>query len=128
MMKSNVNTKWLCMLGTGLVYIVTVCIAYLPSIIKNGMYEFELTFVSNTIAGLLFVYGGIFGIIKKRELSQICYHLSAINLLIVFLVSIAFFHEMNFSGPYVFLHIINPILSVIEFLAFTSSTKMANGI
>lgn len=42
------------MLLTGILFIVTTGIAYLPSALQNGMYEFELTFLSNTIAGFAF--------------------------------------------------------------------------
>ena len=42
---------------TGLFFLVQVLIAYLPSALENGLYEFELTFLSNSIMGMIFIIG-----------------------------------------------------------------------
>ena len=118
------SAKWGIMLMTGIVFVVTVCIVYLPSAMKNGMYEFELTFLSNSIVGLLFVGGGIYGFVKKKELPQPIHMNSVILLQLVFLICIAFINEFNFSGGYILLHIINPILATVVFFVCTSCKKI----
>ena len=108
---------------TGLFFLVQVLIAYLPSALENGLYEFELTFLSNSIMGMIFIIGGLIGIIKKRDLPQVIYMNSVVLLQIVFLICMAFFKEFNFSGPFIFLHIVDPILATIEVLLFCESRK-----
>ena len=108
---------------TGLFFLVQVLIAYLPSALENGLYEFELTFLSNSIMGMIFIIGGLIGIIKKRDLPQVIYMNSVVLLQIVFLICMAFFKEFNFSGPFIFLHIVDPILATIEVFLFCESRK-----
>lgn len=120
------RVKWFIMLIMGILFLTTVCIVYLPSAIKNGMYEFELTFLSNAIVGLLFVCGGSYGLIKKRDLPQILYFNSILLLQVVFLICMVFIEEFNFSGSYIFLHIVNPILATAAFYICTSCKKMPN--
>ena len=81
---------------TGLFFLVQVLIAYLPSALENGLYEFELTFLSNSIMGMIFIIGGLMGIIKKRDLPQVIYMNSVVLLQIVFLICMAFINEFNF--------------------------------
>jgi hypothetical protein len=109
---------------TGILLLVTVGIVYFPSAMKNGMYEFELTFLSNTIVGLIFLCGGIYGLIKKRNLPQPLYCNGILLLQMVFLNCMAFIGEFNFSGGYIFLHIVNPLLATVVFFTCTSCMKM----
>lgn len=123
--KEMKNLKWTILLMTGVLFITTTCIAYhLPAALKEGMYEFELTFLSNTIAGIIFLIGGIYGITKKKNLPQPLYLNIVIVLQVVFFICMAFISEFNFSGAFLFLHIINPIIATIEFFVFTSCKKM----
>lgn len=108
---------------TGLFFLVQVLIAYLPSALENGLYEFELTFLSNSIMGMIFIIGGLIGIIKKRDLPQVIYMNSVVLLQIVFLICMAFFKEFNFSGPFIFLHIVDPIIATIEVYLFCEIRK-----
>lgn len=118
------NVKWIILLITGVLLLTTTCIAYLPSAVKNGMYEFELTFLSNTITGLFFMTGGIYGIARNKHLPQPLYLNSVLLLQLVFFICMAFFSEFNFSGAYIFLHIINPVIATIVFFVCTSCKKM----
>lgn len=118
------TARWFIMMVTGCFFVVCVGIEYLPDILKYGMYEFELTFLSNIITGLFFICGGIYGIRKKRELPQILYLNSIVTLQLVFMICMVFISEFNFSGGYIFLHIVNPILATIEFFSCTSCKKV----
>ncbi len=120
---SKQNWKYYLFICMGIMMLITTGIAYLPGIISNGMYEFELTFLSNLITGFVFIAGGSIGLLQKKELPQIYYLNSSIFLVLVFLTCMAFFKEMNFSGAFLFLHIINPIVALIVFVCFTSDGK-----
>lgn len=103
--KKVVSIKYCFMLAVGLLFCVTVCMAYLPYFTKNGVHELELTFLSNLITGLLFLSGGMYGFILKKALPQWLYTDSVILLQIVFFICMAF---MRF-----FLHIVNPVLATL---------------
>ena len=120
--------KYMIQLITGLFFLVQVVIAYLPSVLENGLYEFELTFLSNFIMGMIFIIGGLMGSIKKRDLPQVIYMNSVVLLQIVFLICMAFINEFNFSGPFIFLHIVDPIIATIEVFLFCESRKKLTAI
>lgn len=115
--------KYVVQLITGLFFLVQVVIAYLPSVLENGLYEFELTFLSNFMMGMIFIIGGWTGIIKKRDLPHVIYMNCVVLLQIVFLICMAFIKEFNFSGSFIFLHIVDPILATIEVFLFCESRK-----
>ena len=115
--------KYVVQLITGLFFLVQVVIAYLPSVLENGLYEIELTFLSNSMMGMIFIIGGLMGIIKKRDLPHVIYMNCVVLLQIVFLICMAFIKEFNFSGSFIFLHIVDPILATIEVLLFCESRK-----
>lgn len=118
--------RYIIQLITGLFFLINVVAAYFPSALENGMYEFELTFLSNLIMGVVFLIGGLMGIIKKKNLPQVVYINSVVLLQIVFLICMAFINEFNFSGPFVFLHIADPIIATIEVYLFCESRKNTN--
>lgn len=120
--------KYMIQLITGLFFLVQVLIAYLPSVLENGLYEFELTFLSNSIMGMIFIIGGLTGIIKKRDLPQVICMNSVVLLQIVFFICMAFINEFNFSGPFIFLHIVDPIIATIEVSLFCESRKKPTAI
>lgn len=122
--KKTLNAKQIVFILTGLLLLVTVGITYLPNILKNGLYEFELTLLSNTITGMLFIIGGIYGICKKKDLPHTLYLNSVLLLQLVFFICMAFISEFRFSGGYVFLHIINPIIATIVYISLTECRKM----
>ena len=119
------NIKWCSMILTGFLFIATVGVAYLPGIIQNGMYEYELTFLSNTIVGILFICGGVYGMIKKKDFPQLIYMNSVILLQLVFIICMVFINEFRISGGFLFLHVINPIIATIELLLFTTGERKA---
>jgi hypothetical protein len=69
--------------------------------------------------GLVFLTGGILGLIRKKELSRVYYLNTTVLLVLVFLTCMAFLGEMNFSGAFIFLHVINPILAILVFVILT---------
>ncbi len=118
------NIKWLILQLTGVLFIITAGTAYLPSMIQYGIHELELTFLSNAIAGVVFLIGGIYGIRNKTDLPQQFYLNSILLLQIVFFVCLAFWREFNFSGFFIFLHVINTIIASIEFLTLITCEKV----
>ena len=69
--------------------------------------------------GLVFLTGGILGLVRKKELSRVYYLNTTVLLVLVFLTCMAFLSEMNFSGAFIFLHVINPILAILVFVILT---------
>ena len=116
--------RYLIQIFTGILFISTVGIAYLPSALENGMCEFELTFLSNLVMGCVFLTAGVKGLLKKKNLSQTIYINSVILLQIVFLICMAFIKEFNFSGAFMFLHVVNPILATVEVFLFNECKEM----
>lgn len=113
------HIKWGVMFLSGLLFITTTLITYIPLFIENIGPEIELTFISNLFAGILFFCGGLYGITKQKDLRQVVYMDSVVALQLVFLTCMAFIGDFNFSGTFVFLHVINPIIATIELLVFT---------
>lgn len=115
--------KYIIMIFTGILFIATVGILYVPHIIENGLHEFELTFLSNIFVGLVFMIGGIYGLACKKNLPQPLYMNFIIVLQLVFCICMAFVDEFNFSGLFIFLHIFNPVLATIELFLLTDCDK-----
>lgn len=107
----------------GLLLIGTVLWSYLPSVIENGMHEFELTFLSNSITGIIMIVGGIRELIRKKDLPIWLYVDSVVMLQIVFLICMAFIGEFNFSGGFMFLHVVNPILATLVILLWCKRSE-----
>src|SRR5574344_531302 len=120
MISAKKYIKWGCMLISGLLFITTALITYIPLFVENFGPEIELTLISNLFAGILFFCGGVYGITKKKEFPQVVYMDSVVLLQLVFLICMAFIGEFNFSGAFVFLHIVNPILATLELIVFTA--------
>ena len=86
----------------------------------------ELTFMSNLLTGLL--YGAGFALAwMGRRLSPMLSFCCTIVLLMVCLVSLAFAGEMNFSGAFFFLHILNPLFVLLHWLLFCDHNKSKRG-
>lgn len=124
--KKVVSIKYCFMLAVGLLFCVTVCMAYLPYFTKNGVHELELTFLSNLITGLLFLSGGMYGFILKKDLPQWLYTDSVILLQIVFFICMAFMNEFHFGGAWFFLHIVNPVLATLVLFFCMPCKRMPN--
>lgn len=112
------------LLAAGLWCLMTVGYVYIPFAVKNGLYEFELTFLSNVIVGLVFVYGAVAGFTRKKVLPPLLYCNSILLLQMVFFICMAFLNEFRFSGGFLFLHVINPILATVVFFCCTNCTQM----
>ncbi|MFA6830446.1 MAG: hypothetical protein WCR67_07105 [Bacilli bacterium] len=83
-------------------------------------YMYELTCLSNLLAGLLLILNGIF---YQKKIFGFLFILVLACILPVFLVtvvcSIAGLASFNFSGGFFFMHAINPLI-VLAFFAFTN--------
>jgi hypothetical protein len=117
------NIKFIIFICLGILLLVTTGIAYLPKFLVGGMYEFELTFLSNLMAGIAFLTGGILGLVRNKELPRTLYLDTTVLLALVFLTCMAFITEMNFTGAFVFLHVINPILAILVFVFLTADAR-----
>ena len=83
---------------------------------------YELTFLSSFIVGIFFAGCGICLIFNKR-IPQILYLCATILLLIVFFVCIAFSNQFQMSGGFIFLHIVNPLLTLFYYLFLCDLSK-----
>ena len=111
--------KKLLFIGTSILLLITTGMIYVPKFINQGLQGIELTFLSNFGAGLLLLWDGIRSFGKRKHLPQ-GYHLaSSCILLCVLLISVLCIGEANFSGPFLFLHVINPLLVTILTLLYT---------
>lgn len=118
--------SWI-LLVVGILMLIPVAITYVPYLMEHGMYEYELTFLSNLITGVVFIVGGLYGLIKEKQLPQPVYFNSVVLVQLVFLICMAFLAEFNFKGSYLFLHITNPILATIVFFLCTTPEDHTKG-
>lgn len=99
--------------------VVSVLIGYIP----QPEYLVELTFVSNTLGGLLLLVDGTLNIAKKKNLPNSFYLNVAVSILMVFLVcmgSLTGVYRFNFKGAFFFMHIINPIAFIVCYMLFAN--------
>lgn len=103
-------------LAMGLLLTATALYTYIP----QAEYMYELTFLSNTAGGILFIADAIIGFAKKKELPHALFLTEAVTISLVFLISVGCtvsgIAKFNFSGGMIFLHVINPVLVVIFYL------------
>ena len=104
--------------GAGVLFIVTTGLAYIPKFINQGFAGIELTFLANFSAALLLL---IDIVLKKKNkyVRQGLYLASTGILICVMLISVACIGEANFSGPFIFLHVINPLLATALTITYT---------
>ncbi len=76
----------------------------------------ELTFISNFFSGIFYIIIGIL-ILVKVKIPQLLFLIPSTLLIIVMLGSIIF--QQGFYGSYLFLHLLNPLLSMIYTLFLT---------
>lgn len=82
----------------------------------------ELTFISNSLSGLLLLSDGIAGFTKKKALPPMLYQLVLPCILSVFstvLFKLFGWFDFNFEGMFFFMHGINPLLILAAFLFAT---------
>lgn len=108
----------------GVIFIVTVLIGYIP----QPQYLVEMTCISNTFAGILFIADGILGMKSKKAIPSIAYLFLYIALIVVFTVcmgSLTGIYHMNFRGAFFFLHVTNPIAFFIMYFCTVNERNEA---
>ena len=115
--------KHLLFLGAGILFLVTTGLIYIPKFGRQGLNGIELTFLTNFSTGLLFVLIGIQGIRKQKPIAQSFLICAGSILFCVLLISLLCIGEANFSGPFLFLHVLNPLLATILIIVFTYQSK-----
>ena len=104
-------------LGTGLMLTGAALALYL----RYLQYTYELTFLSNFCTGVFLIAAGVRGV-KGRSVPQLPYLCFTVLLFLVMATSLAFSGNFSFSGPALFLHLINP-LAVIACFFFASDMR-----
>lgn len=99
--------------------LVTTAIIYVPKFSRQGLTGIELTFLSNFVAGILLLLDSLYGILKKLYIPQSFHLITGSILLCVLLISLLCIGEANFSGVFMFLHVINPLLYAVLVILFT---------
>ncbi len=106
----------------GLLIIVSVLLGYNFSF----SYMYQLTFISNSLSGILLIIDGIVGLIRKKSVPAMLYQFVLPCILTSF-CSVFFvifgWHDFNFSGMFFFMHAINPFV-VLAFYLFTVSINV----
>lgn len=106
--------------GAGVLFLVTTGLVYVPKFINQGLAGIELTFLANFTAGILLIMEAWL-VSKEKAVRQEMHLFSACILICVMLVSVACIGEANFSGPFMFLHVINPLIAVLLIVMYTYS-------
>lgn len=95
--------------------ILGLCFVVLPCIEWHG-FGIELTFISNFFSGIFYFVIGIF-ILLKIKIPQLLFLMPSTLLIIVMLGSIVF--QQGFDGNMFFLHLLNPLFSMLHTLFLT---------
>ena len=106
----------------GLMFIITGIIAYMDQL----EYLIELTFVSNTLGGIILIIDGILSRVKNKKLPSILYLVNCVAILLVFIVcmvSLTGVFKFNFQGAFFFMHVSNPIIFLICYLVFVNERE-----
>lgn len=111
-------------IGIGALLLITTGMIYIPKFMHQGLAGIELTFISNFFTGLLLTLDGFRGLLKKQPLCQELYLAADSVLLCVLLISLACIGEANFSGPFIFLHVINPVIATLLVFFYTYRTPV----
>jgi len=104
--------------GAGILFFVTTGLVYIPKFMNQGLAGIELTFLSNFFAGLLLILD-VWLEKKQKSVRQELHLASTAILICVMLISVACIGEANFSGPFMFLHVINPLLATVLLVTYT---------
>lgn len=106
----------------GVILLLSVIWGYLP--IPKHMNEY--TFLSNTIEGFVFIYSGIILFTKSRHIPAIIDLCLVILAFIMLGICIVNYKIFGFSGAYLFLHIINPLMLFIHWVFVTEKGQINN--
>ncbi len=77
-------------------------------------FMYELTFMSNFIAGIFFLTAGVCTLMGRRA-PQVLYLCFTVLLLLVMGTCLAFSGNFSFNGAFLFLHLINPLAAAAYF-------------
>lgn len=105
--------------GIGLMLTATVLACY----IGYYQYFYELTFISNFLAGAFFLYAAV-RTAMGRGVPQVLYLCFAVLLFLVFVICLAFLNFFNTSGLFLFVHVVNPLAVAAYFLAACDTQGM----
>ena len=98
-------------LGIGLLLAVSALALYFNYL----RFMYELTFMSNFLAGLFFLTAGALTLAGRR-VPQILYLCFTVLLILVMGTCLAFMGNFSFSGSFLFLHLINPLVVTLYFV------------
>lgn len=79
-------------------------------------FMYELTFMSNFLGGMFFLAAGVCALMGRR-VPQALYLCFTVLLLLVMGTCLAFSGNFSFSGSFLFLHLINPLVVTAYFAA-----------
>lgn len=111
------NIKAYISIAIGILFCGSVLIGYIPI----PKYVIELTCISNLFIGMLLLFDGINMLRKKEKFPSIYYHMGLVTLLLVCIVSCV--GHFNFHGAFFFLHLVNPLVFLVYYMAFIDDIK-----
>jgi len=107
-------------LGIAAILIASTLIAYVPI----PWHMIEYTFLSNLIEGVVFAVSGVLLLTGRRPvpaLIDLCLVIMALILLGIVLTN---FGSFNFAGPFLFLHVVNPLLVLFHWMLITEPEQI----
>lgn len=121
-MVKNFKMQAIIKIAIGGILLISVIWGYLP--IPKHMNEY--TFLSNTIEGFVLLYSGILLVTKQKHIPPIVDLCLVILAFIMLGICITNYQIFGFSGAYLFLHVINPILLLLHWVFVTEKRKIKN--
>lgn len=115
--KMERNIKAYISIALGILFCGSVLIGYIPIL----EYVIELTCISNLFIGILLLFTGINMLGKKKKIPSIIYHLCLVTILLVCIISCV--GHFNFHGAFFFLHLVNPFVFLVYYMAFIDDSK-----
>lgn len=91
-------------------------------------FMYELTFISNSVCGLVLLSDGLMGLFSKKKVPALVYQNPMLCTNVVFfscIFTLLGWHGFNFEGAFFFLHAIDPPLVLIIYL-FCVDLKIEN--
>lgn len=115
----NIRLKGFAAIGFAVIILSSVALHY-----YTRMWQcYEMTFLSNAISGTVLLIGGITMLCAGRDLPQWLYLDCAVLLVTVIFVCGIFAPVVCFGNASVVLHLINPILMSVFYLAFCKAPR-----
>lgn len=105
--------------GIGLMLVMTALVCYWGYF----QYFYELTFLSNFLAGIFFLLAAM-RTARGRDAPQVLYLCFTVLLFLVFVVCMAFLGSFTITGVFAFVHIVNPLAVTAYFLAACGTRGM----